>query len=125
MQSSRRDHIRKALASFATCVENSSIGPEKLVRKFRIRKTALVVFPLAAIVAGCGREQIPSPAFPTVVATFPTNGADRVITNTTVGADFSLAMNASTINTTTFTLTGPGGTPVPGAVSYAGTTAIF
>jgi hypothetical protein len=95
------------------------------VRTFRIRKTALVVFALAATVAGCGREQVSSTAFPTVVATFPTNGADRVVTNTTVGADFSLAMNASTINTTTFTLTGPGGTPVAGAVSYARTTAIF
>ena len=34
-------------------------------------------------------------------------------------------MNQSTINTTTFTLTGPGATPVEGAVSYTGTTAIL
>jgi ketosteroid isomerase-like protein len=60
-----------------------------------------------------------------VIATFPANGATGVVTNTTVSADFSSAMNSSTIDATTFTLTGPGGTAVAGAVSYAGTTAIF
>ncbi len=95
------------------------------MRKFRIRKISLVLFALAALVAGCGREQAPSPAFPAVIATFPTNGANGVVTNTTVSADFNSVMNPSTINTTSFTLTGPGATPVAGAVSYAGTTAIF
>ncbi len=98
------------------------------MRKFKIRKISSLVFLLVALSAGCGREQVPqvpSPAFPTVIATFPANGATDVGTNTTVRAVFSSAMNPSTINTTTFTLTGPGATPVAGAVSYAGTTAIF
>jgi Ice-binding-like/Bacterial Ig-like domain len=60
-----------------------------------------------------------------VIATFPANGANGVVINTTVSADFSSVMNASTINTTSFTLTGPGAIPVAGAVSYTGTTAIF
>jgi hypothetical protein len=60
-----------------------------------------------------------------VIATSPANGANGVATPTTVSADFSSVMNVSTINTTTFTLMGPGATPVAGAVSYAGTTAIF
>jgi hypothetical protein len=34
-------------------------------------------------------------------------------------------MNPATINTTTFTLTGPGTTPVTGVVSYAASTATF
>jgi len=93
--------------------------------KFKIRKISSLVFVLVALAGGCGREQAPSPAFPTVIATFPASGATDVVTNTTVSAGFSSAMNPSTINTTTFTLTGPGAAPVAGAVSYAGTTAIF
>ncbi len=93
--------------------------------KFKIRKTSLVLFALAALVGGCGREQVPIAPSPTVIATLPANGSNGVFTNTTVSADFSSVMNPSTINTTTFTLTGPGTTPVAGAVSYAGTTAIF
>ncbi|MEQ6342148.1 MAG: Ig-like domain-containing protein [Gammaproteobacteria bacterium] len=44
--------------------------------------------------------------------------------NPTVSATFSEAMNASTISTSTFTLTGPSGA-VSGTVSYTGNTAIF
>jgi ketosteroid isomerase-like protein len=95
------------------------------MRKSKIRQIALVLFALAALMAGCGREQAPSPAFPTVIATSPANSANGVATSTTVSADFSSVMDPTTINTTTFTLTGPGGAPVAGAVSYAGTTAIF
>jgi ketosteroid isomerase-like protein len=62
---------------------------------------------------------------PTVVSTIPANGATAVAVNTTVSATFSEAMNPTTINAATFTLTGPGTTPVPGTVSYAGTTARF
>ena len=40
--------------------------------------------------------------------------------NTLVTATFSEAMQSSTINTTTFTLTGPGLTAVPGTVAYVG-----
>ncbi|MFZ0923008.1 MAG: Ig-like domain-containing protein, partial [Candidatus Acidiferrales bacterium] len=98
------------------------------MRKFKIRKISSLVFVLVAFATGCGREQVPqvpNPAFPTVIAAFPANGATDVVTNATVSAVFSSVMNPSTINTTTFTLTGPGATPVAGAVSYAGTTATF
>ena len=60
---------------------------------------------------------------PTVVSTVPANGATAVALNATVTATFSEAMNPATITATTFTLTGPGATPVPGTVTYAGTTA--
>jgi len=56
---------------------------------------------------------------PTVIATVPTEGATGVPLNQIVSATFSTAMNPATINSTTFTLTGPGATLVPGLVAYA------
>ncbi|HWW18534.1 MAG TPA: Ig-like domain-containing protein, partial [Candidatus Saccharimonadales bacterium] len=55
----------------------------------------------------------------------PVNGATAVPVNTLVSATFSEAMNAATINAATFTVTGPGATPVAGVVTYAGNTATF
>ena len=55
---------------------------------------------------------------PTVVSVVPPDGANGVCQNTVVVAVFSEAMNPSTINTTTFTLTDPGGTAVTGTVVY-------
>jgi ketosteroid isomerase-like protein len=62
---------------------------------------------------------------PTVVSVTPPNGSSGVCPNTVVTATFSEAMNPSTINTTTFTVTGPGTTPVAGVVTYAASTATF
>src|SRR4029077_1509096 len=62
---------------------------------------------------------------PTVVSTIPINGAITVAVNTAISAIFSGAMNPATIRAATFTLTGPGATPVGGTVTYAGTTATF
>src|SRR5579863_2091690 len=101
------------------------IEQEKLMRKFKVEKILLLAFGLAALAAGCGREQAPSPAFPTVIATMPVNGATAVLLNTTVSATFSSVMAPATINTTTFTLTAPGGIAVAGTVGYSGTTAVF
>jgi hypothetical protein len=65
----------------------------------------------------------PNPcAAPAVVADTPSNG---VCPNTVVTATFDEAMNPATINSTTFTLTGPGTTPVAGVVTYAASTATF
>jgi len=60
---------------------------------------------------------------PTVTAVSPGIGATDVPITSTLTATFSEAMNASTINTSTFTLSGS--SPVSGTVSYAGTTATF
>jgi|HubBroStandDraft_6_1064221.scaffolds.fasta_scaffold08244_1 ketosteroid isomerase-like protein len=95
------------------------------MRKFKSVKLSLLAFVFVALAAGCGREQASSPLSPTVIATSPVNGATAVILNSTVTATFSSVMNPATINTTTFTLTGPGATVVPGAVTYSGTTATF
>jgi O-glycosyl hydrolase len=55
---------------------------------------------------------------PTVTGFTPGNGSTGVAANATVTATFSEAMNASTITSSTFTLTPQGGTPVGAAVSY-------
>jgi hypothetical protein len=62
---------------------------------------------------------------PTVISTVPAAGASLVPVNTVVSATFSEAMNAATLNAATFTLKGPGVTPVGGVVTYAGSTATF
>ena len=60
------------------------------------------------------------PGPPTVVSVTPPTGAAGVCPNSVVTATFSEAMNAATIigPATTFTLTGPGTTPVVGVVTY-------
>jgi O-glycosyl hydrolase len=59
----------------------------------------------------------PAPA-PTVTATVPVNGATNVAVNSSVTATFASAMNASTLTTSTFTLTAAGGGAVAGTVTY-------
>jgi hypothetical protein len=56
---------------------------------------------------------------PTVIATIPVDMAPDVPLNQVVSATFSKAMNPATINSTTFTLAGPGATTVPGLLAYA------
>jgi Ice-binding-like/Bacterial Ig-like domain len=62
---------------------------------------------------------------PTVSVTSPTNTAVAVPINRKVTVGFSEAMDPSTITTATFTVTGPGGTPVAGTVVPVGTSATF
>jgi hypothetical protein len=62
---------------------------------------------------------------PTVISETPPNVATGICPATAVTATFIEAMNPATINAATFTLTGPGTTPVTGVVTYAGSTATF
>jgi hypothetical protein len=66
-------------------------------------------------------------ATPGVIATVPAPGATGVPFNQQVLAAFNQAMNPATINAASFTLAGPGGTAVAGAVVYdaAGSVASF
>jgi hypothetical protein len=70
---------------------------------------------------------LPAPTPPTVISTVPANLAVNVPINQALSATFSVAMTPATINATTFTLAGPGTTPVTGTVAYvaAGSTATF
>jgi hypothetical protein len=67
----------------------------------------------------------PDTTAPTFSSSNPANGAVGVAVNSSLASTFSEPMNPLTITTTTFTLTGPGLTPVSGAVTYAGNTATF
>src|SRR5208282_1272318 len=70
--------------------------------------------------AGCSTSPKPgSTTPPTVLSEGPPSAAAGSCQNTVVNITFSKAMNASTIDTTTFTLTAPGPTPVLGVVTYA------
>jgi hypothetical protein len=60
----------------------------------------------------------------TVSSVSPSNGATGVAVNTTVSATFSLLMNGTTLNTSTFNLSGGGG-DVSGVVTTDGARAIF
>lgn len=59
----------------------------------------------------------PDTTAPSVSPTNPPSAATGVAINQKITATFSKAMDASTITTTTFTLTGPGATPIAGAVT--------
>jgi len=61
---------------------------------------------------------------PTVISTSPANGVIGVGTNVVVTATFNETMDASTIGTSTFTLSDGSGN-ISGTVSYSGTTAAF
>ena len=84
----------------------------------------LLVIALSVFAAGCGREQSGFVA-PFVVSTIPANLATGVPVTQVVTATFSETMNASTINTATFTLSPPSGAAIAGAVTYSGVTATF
>ncbi|HXE98097.1 MAG TPA: Ig-like domain-containing protein [Dongiaceae bacterium] len=88
---------------------------------------------LVAFVAGCANNDqeitkipvLPDITAPVVSFTSPAPGDVAVPYDRKVSVAFSEAMNPSTITTSTFTLTGPGSTPVAGAVSPVGPSATF
>jgi hypothetical protein len=99
--------------------------------KFKVfSKMRYLVLLTVAFVAGCASnaQEIPVIAdtvAPTVSFTAPVNGQTAVPYDRKVSVAFSEAMDASTINTTTFTVTGPGLAPVTGTVACVGSTATF
>ena len=61
---------------------------------------------------------VPDTTAPTVTSITPANGAIAVSRTVNVRAVFSEPMDPATIGTSTFELRGPGGAPVPAAVTY-------
>ena len=98
-------------------------------------RTGLFAFLLAASVAACGGSNSgpadSGPADsggtggPAVSSTSPDNAVTGVAINGGLAVTFSEPMDASTINATTFTLTGPAGAAVAGVVTYSGVTGVF
>src|SRR6202046_4985653 len=89
-----------------------------------VRMTCVLAFVVTSLVAGCGTTKR-IPVVPTVTATTPANGATGVPITQVITASFNEAMNATTINTSTFTVAGPGGPLVGGPAPVPGTTASF
>jgi hypothetical protein len=96
------------------------------MRTLKVSKIWIPAFFLAAALVGCGdtdKARGPSDPLtpPTVTSVTPLDGSAVLCPNTVViTATFTKAMNPNTLNTATFTLTGPGG-PVVGAVSLDST----
>jgi hypothetical protein len=94
------------------------------MRSVTVRTISIVAFLLLGFATGCGREQTKNPV-PLVVSTVPANGATSVAVAQIITATFNQAMNAATIDSSTFLVTAPGGVAVGGTVTYSGTTATF
>jgi len=94
-----------------------------MMRRIKNHSLWFAAFLLLILGAGCSdpdKNAIATPGVtpPTVVSTAPPNGSIGACPNAIVTATFSEGMNPSTINTTTFTVAGPGATPVAGQVVY-------
>jgi hypothetical protein len=70
---------------------------------------------------------LPAPTAPTVISIVPANLATGIPVNQALSATFSVAMNPATVDSSTFTVTGPGANAVSGVVTYvaAGSVATF
>ena len=99
--------------------------------KLKRRNLKTLALLSGALLAGCGDSDKNAGAGnpgdpltpPTVLSVTPLNGVAGVCPNTVViSATFSKAMNPATITTSTFTLSGPSGGSVAGAVTYVATT---
>jgi Bacterial Ig-like domain len=86
-------------------------------------KIRVFAFLRTSFIVGCGREQTFVLA-PAVIAVSPARGATGIPTTALITATFNEVMNPTTINTSTFAVTGPGGT-MAGTLTYSGRTATF
>ena len=93
------------------------------ISKMWVRGFTTILF-LAIFLCGCGREQTVSPV-PVVLSTTPANGATAVPVAQVITATFNQAMDPTTINASTFLVTGPGAVAVAGVVTFSGTMASF
>lgn len=97
------------------------------MRRYSNSKIWLIAFlPLIFSVGCCNPGANPDLAAPIVTSEMPLSASAGLCT-TVVTATFSLPMNPTSINGSTFTLAGPGTTAVTGTVSYdaSSTTATF
>lgn len=84
---------------------------------------AIVSMASAVLISGCKKETS-SVTSPTVVSTDASNNATGVVLSKVITATFSVPMEASTLNSSSFNIK-LDGTPIDGAVTYTGSTASF
>lgn len=90
---------------------------------FKITAVLSLLTLLVFVLAGCDRDEDPS-VRPTVTATNPVNQATSISLNTTLSTTFDVAMDPSSITSSTF-IVKHGTTNVAGTTSYSGMTASF
>lgn len=101
------------------------------MHKFKYKLWVIAILALMVMGVGCGDpDENPGSSkglVPPTVTVTPPNGTAGLCPNTVVTAMFNVSMNPSTIDASTFTITGPGTTPVAGVVTYNAdnNTAIF
>jgi hypothetical protein len=100
-----------ALAGQNTALVRTIFNVTTIAPVIRVRTTAFLGDPILAAV-----EVIP--VTPRVAARTPGDAADGVGTTSTVRATFNRVMDASSISTATFTLTGPTGDAIAADVTY-------
>ncbi len=85
----------------------------------------IIAIALFTLITGCANDdfQETTSLCPTVIATVPANGATNVPLNQVITVTFNEEMNASTIDQTSFTISGT--TAIGGVITYSGTTATF
>jgi hypothetical protein len=90
----------------------------------KFQKVLLIMLLLVAVcIEGCKKDEDPA-IRPTVTSTDPVNKGVNIAVNSSIAVTFSVAMNPSTITTSSFTVV-QGTNAISGAIAYAGTTATF
>lgn len=129
----RRWLVVSTLAAVLAACGGGEGGRDPILGTGTTSTTTIPGAPAGAILPGAVCTLGAGPTIPTVTTSDPTNGNQFVPTSTTgvagggkrVTATFSLAMDAATINATTFTLTPLGGVAlVPASVAYASATRV-
>ena len=97
------------------------------MRAHRLEIVQLFAALVLVLTTACGKEtvNVRDTTPPQVLSTTPAAGATSVAVNTAITVTFSEPMNPLTITATSLVVTGPGGAPVAGNVTYAGSVATF
>jgi hypothetical protein len=103
--------------------ENLSQFKTNKMRMFKLLTTLAIVS--VVLIAGCKKDETaPAKTSPSVISTDAANNATGVVLSKVITATFSVPMDASTLNSTSFNIK-LDGTAIEGTVTYTGSTASF
>jgi hypothetical protein len=100
-----------------------TIYNQEMKTKRIIAALAIVSIAMAVLISGCKKDSTLSTS-PKVISTDASNNATGVVLSKVITATFSVPMDASTLNSSSFNIT-LDGTPIAGVVTYTGSTASF